>query len=190
MTDGPFRNSALSSRWKSYGEDLVNEATPLEECAASASHSILGGIAWDDLSSLLNALREGLEGAQLGLDPAGVASSIFDAHVPAPFHDSLQRHLEATIRESPQVDGLVDMALREAVNDLIDTAKSRIEEECIRSRDAGDMGWKKYEVAVRRNTETFNQIDAAALARAISSGARGAFKAALRKKTGTDEGPE
>ena len=90
MTDGPFRNSALSSRWKSYGEDLVNEATPIEECAARAAHSILGGIAWDDLSPLLNALREGLEGAQLGLDPAGTANAIFDAHPPTPFHDSLQ----------------------------------------------------------------------------------------------------
>jgi len=30
MTDGPFRNSELSAKWKRYGEDLVSDAASLE----------------------------------------------------------------------------------------------------------------------------------------------------------------
>ena len=36
MTDGPFKNAALSSRWKQYGKDLVSDAASSEERAAQA----------------------------------------------------------------------------------------------------------------------------------------------------------
>ncbi len=44
MTDGPFRNSELSSRWKRYGKDLVSDATSSEERTAQACHSMLGDV--------------------------------------------------------------------------------------------------------------------------------------------------
>ena len=42
MTDGPFRNAELSSRWKQYGRDLVSDAASADERTLQACHSMVG----------------------------------------------------------------------------------------------------------------------------------------------------
>ncbi len=41
MSDGPFRNVALTSRWKVYGQKLVSDAASAEERMAQACHSMI-----------------------------------------------------------------------------------------------------------------------------------------------------
>ncbi|TIQ69727.1 MAG: hypothetical protein E5X64_40760, partial [Mesorhizobium sp.] len=44
MTDGPFRNAELPSRWKRYGQELVSDAASPEERTMHACHSMIGDV--------------------------------------------------------------------------------------------------------------------------------------------------
>ena len=67
MTDGPFKNAELSSRWKQYGKDLVSDAASPDERAAQACHSVLGDVDMNTLGLLVRALEAHAHQAQVNL---------------------------------------------------------------------------------------------------------------------------
>ena len=144
MTDGPFKNAALSSRWKQYGKDLVSDVASSEERIAQACHSILGDMDMKRVGSLLSALKGHAQRPQLDLDPVSSAEAIFDSHAQSPLTDLLQKHITANLREQIPGKRPLDQALRSAVTDSIAITKNRLDEECIRARDLGDMNRENY----------------------------------------------
>lgn len=190
MTDGPFRNAELSSSWKRYGEDLVSDAASPEERSMRACHSMLGDVEMQVFSPLLNALKAHAQRPQMDLDPVSSIDAIFDSHSMSPLANALQKHLGANLRDQMSPERALDQALAGTVKDWIGITKNRLDEECIRARDLGDMSREDYRKGIERNRETFAAINLGDLCDALTSGNKRAFRQALQKKAGVDEGPD
>src|SRR3546814_814722 len=190
MTDGPFRNAELSGSWKKYGEDLVSDAASPGERTARICHSMLGDVDWDSISPLLKQLEASARNSQLELDPCAHVADICDKHPISPFSDSLQKHLTANLRDNLPSQEALDNALLSSVTDWVGTARSRIEEECIRARDARDMSEQDFQKGVSRSREAFDGVNATQIRRALITGNKQAFKQAVRAKLGVNDGPE
>ena len=189
MTDGPFRNAELSSRWKQYGKHLVSDATSAEERAAQACHSMIGDVDLAAISTILGEIKTHAQRLQMDLDTVSSMEALFDAHPKSPLTDMLQKHLIANLRDRIPLDAALDQALPNSVADWIGMTKNRLDEECIRARDLGDMNENDFRKGIARNREIFASIQSAALGDALITGNRRAFKKAQQKKTGVDEGP-
>lgn len=190
MTDGPFRNAELSGRWKKYGEDLVSDAASAGERTARICHSMLGDIEWETIGPLLKQLEASAENSQLELDPCAHVADICDSHPKSPFSDSLQKHLTANLRDHLPSQVALDKALLNSVTDWVGTARSRIEEECIRARDVGDMSERDFQKGMSRSREAFNGVDATHIGQALMAGDKTAFKGAVHAKLCVNDGPE
>jgi hypothetical protein len=129
-------------------------------------------------------------GRQLNLDAAARARTIFDNHPKTPFLDSLHRHLAANLRDNATAPEAFAQALKDSVRGWIGTARSRIEEECIRARDVGDMSWANYRKGVARSQEAFDAVDPGQIAGALLAGDRRAFRQASLRTIGVDDGPD
>lgn len=189
MTDGPFRNAQLSSRWKQYGKDLVSDAVSNEERSTQACHSMLGDVDVSELGSLLQDLRARALEPQMDLEPVSSTEAIFENHSQSLLASALQKHLSANLRAKTPLNAALDQALKGLASDWISLTKNRLDEECIRARDLGDMNLKDYSKGLERNRETFVKMDADALCRALESGSKNAFRSE-RNKQGVDEGPD
>ena len=190
MTDGPFKNATLSSRWKKYGKYLVNDAISVEERTIQAYHSMIGDIDLLTVSNILGAIKAYAENPQMDLDNISSIKMLFENCLRSPFTDALEKHLVANLRDRMPLDVSCDQALLSTVENWIGEAKNRLDEESIRARDVGDMGNKDYHKGIERNRETFASINADTLCDALTTGDKRAFKQANQKKTGIDEGPD
>lgn len=190
MSDGPFRNAELSSRWKAYGQTLVNDAASVEERTAQVCHCMLGDADMKSFHLLFEELKTHAERPQMDLDPVIAIETIFDNHPMLPLADVLQRHLVANLRDQMPPGNALDQAIDSTTKEWISITKNRLDEECIRARDLGDMNIADYRKGIARNHETFSAVIPHALCAALTSGNKHAFKQALQKKSGVDEGPE
>lgn len=189
MTDGPFRNAELSSRWKRYGRDLVSDAVSLEERVAQAYHSMIRDIDMKAFRPLLGDLKGYVGRSQMDLNPVSAIETIFDNHPVSPLADSLQRNLIANLRDQIAIEQVLNQSLNSMAREWIDTIKNRMDEECIRARECGDMRLDDYKKGVERNRETFAAIKTSEICDALSTGNKRAIGRAA-KKSGVDEGPE
>ena len=190
MSDGPFRNVALTSRWKVYGQKLVSDATSAEERMAQACHSMIRDVDMKTFHPLFGELKAHAQRPQMDLDPAAAIETIFDRHPRSFLSESLNRHLIANLRDQISPEQALDQALGNTAREWIDTTKNRLDEHCIRARDLGDMKREDYRKGLERNYETFSAIKPDELCAALASGNKRAFGEALYKKSGVDEGPE
>lgn len=190
MTDGPFRNAELSSRWKQYGKDLVSDATSVEERTTQACHGMIGDVDMPEISGILGAIKAYAERPQMDLDVISSMETLFENCPKSPLVDTFQKHLIANLRDQMPLDTALDQALSGTVSDWIGMTKNRLDEECIRARDLGDMNLEDYRRGIERNRETFANINPDALSDALTTGDKRAFKQAQQKKTGVDEGPD
>src|SRR3546814_17768407 len=87
-------------------------------------------------------------------------ADICDKHPISPFSDSLQKHLTANLRDNLPSQEALDNALLSSVTDWVGTARSRIEEECIRARDARDMSEQDFQKGGYRSREDFDGVNA------------------------------
>lgn len=190
MTDGPFKNSALSRGWKRFADALLNDASTPDERAALACHSLLNDVLDKDTRDLLNDLKGHAQRSQLELDPLSSTSEVFDRHLKLPFADTLQKHLNQNLYDKMAPDAALDRALAAAARECLGDAQNRITEECIHVRDTEDMTDNQFRQAIGRNREAFDLVNAEDICRAIHAGNKNAFKAAIAKKEGLDEGPD
>ncbi len=190
MTDGPFRNATLSSRWKQYGKDLVSDAASSEERAAQACHSMLGDVDMKAFGSLLNVLKAHAQRPQMDMDPISSVEAIFDGHARPILTETLQKHLIANLRDRVPGEKALDQALSRTVTDWIDITKNRLDEQCIRARDLGEMSDENCRKGIERNHEAFDAIRPNELCDTLVSGNGRAFKQVTRMKVGVDEGPD
>jgi hypothetical protein len=190
MTDGPFKNSDLSGRWKRYGKDLVNDAASQDERSAQMCVSVLGDLDLKTVSGTLGELRAHFEQGQMAFDPMESVRGILDKYDKSPAADLLERSLRVQLREQPSGTAALHEAVNEMRNELLNIAKNRIDEECIRARDIGDMNQESYRKALDRNRETASAVNRNALRDALFSGNKDAFKRGAKNKKGVDEGPD
>jgi hypothetical protein len=190
MTDGPFRNSALDKRWRRYAEDLVNDAVSQEERSAQLCMSLLShDIDLKAFSGILQELRVRLAQPQMTFDPMGPVLEALDKYDRSPTIDLFERSMRVQLLEQPSGTVALDEAVKELINNKVQIGKSRIDEECIRAREIGDMSQESYRKAIDRNRETANSVNRDALREALFSGKADAFKEASKSKKDLDEGP-
>lgn len=190
MTDGPFRNAELSSRWKRYGQDLVSDAVSAEERMTQACHSMIGDVDMKAFSPLFGDLKAHAERTQMDLDPVSEVETIFESHPTSPLADALQRHLIANLLDQMPIGEALNRSLESTAKEWISTTTNRLDEECIRARELGDMKREDYHKGIERNCETFAAIKPNELCDALATGNKSAFRQAVQKKAGVDEGPE
>lgn len=190
MSDGPFRNTMLSSRWKSYGQKLVSDAMTAQERTAQACHSMIGDVDMKTFHPLFSELKAHAERPQMDLDPVAAIETIFNNRPILPLVDVLQRHLVANLRDHVPPEKALDQALDSTAKEWTGIIKNRLDEECIRARDRGDMRLADYRKGIERNHETFSAIKSNELCAALASGNKRAFHPVIQKKSGVDEGPE
>ena len=188
MTDGPFRNSALSSRWKQYGRDLVNDAVSQDERIKQACHSVLGSIVMKAFDRLYRELEARASRDQMDLDAAAATETVFDNHERSTISDALERNLLCNLRDGIPERKSLDLAVESTVSEILGNAKNRIDEECIRAREAGDMSRSDFVKGVERNREAFAGIDVGSLCAAIENGNKNAFRRTARKDV--NDGPD
>lgn len=186
MTDGPFRNSAITTRWKHYGQDLVSDAVSAEERVKQACHSVLGDIKFFD--QLYRELDARASHDQMDLDSVAATETIFDNNERSTLGDALERNLLCNLREGMPERQSLDLALEQAVGEFLANAKNRIDEECIRARDVGDMSRSDFSKGLKRNQETFAAIDVDSVCAALENGDKNAFRRTVRKDV--NDGPE
>lgn len=190
MTDGPFRNAKLGSRWKRYGEELVSDAASTEERTAQACHSMIGDVDMKAFTLLYTELSEQAERPQMELNPADTVEMIFKDHPISSLSDTLQRHYLADLRDQISSEKALNQALGSAVRDSIGIAMDRLDGECLSALHRGDMNQKDCHKGIERNHEAFANIKPSDLCHALATGYKRAFKQAGQKKSSVDEGPE
>jgi hypothetical protein len=188
MTDGPFRNSALTSKWKQYGRALVNDAASQNERANQACHSVLGGIDMKAFDRLYRELDYRASRDQMDLDSVAAMESIFDNYERSSFSDALERNLLCNLREGMSERKSLGAALGSAVSELLENAKNLIHEECLRARDVRDMSQSDFAKGIQRNRETFASIDVGSICAALENGNKNAFRRTAR--TDVNDGPD
>ncbi len=139
MTDGPFKNLKLGSRWKRFAEAVQNDAVDSAQCCALASDALVREILTDTNQVLLADLQAYSRREQLDFDPSSSIESIFNGHSKTPFADTLQKELAFRLSEQIAPDVAIGQALEASVGAQISEARNRREEECIRARASGAM---------------------------------------------------
>lgn len=189
MTDGPLKNFKLGSRWKRFAEAAQNDAVDNAERCALASDALVHEILTDDARALLVDLYDYVSRKQLDFDSLGSVESIFNSHSKTPFTDTLQKELVFRLAEQTPTDVAIGQALEASVGSQISEARNRIEEECIRARETGEMRQNEFDRTVTQVSAAFDALAKDEICHALCSGDKNAFKDAASKKEGLDEGP-
>lgn len=189
MSDGPFKNLKLGTRWKRFAEAVQNEAFDSSACCALASHALLNEILTDSVRAILAALRAYASRQQLDIDPLSSVESIFNDHMKTPFSDSLQKQVVFRLSDQVTPADAVRQALEASVSEHSSDARNRIVDECIRARETGEMRQDQYSRAVSNVKTIFGLLAKNEVCEALHVGNKNAFKDAVSKKQGLDEGP-
>lgn len=188
MSDGPFKNLKLGRRWKRFAEAVQNDAFTSAECSALAMNALLHEILTHDVKALLTELGNCASREQLNLDTSAAVEEIFRRHQKTSFADILQKEVGFRLRDQMPLADAIKQAVEAAVTEQKCEAKSRIVEECILSRDFKGMWQDQFNRTVRETSAIFNGLATNEICEAILAGNNNAFKAAVSKKVGLDEG--
>lgn len=189
MSDGPFKNLKLDKRWKRFAEAVQNEAFDSSACCALASHALMHEILTDSFRAILAALHAYVSRQQLDIDPLSSVESIFNDHMKTPFSDAFQKQVVFRLSDQVAPAVAVQQALEASIAEHSSDAKNRIVDECIRARETGEMRQDQYSLAVNNVKAVFGLLPKNEVCEALHVGNKNAFKDAVSKKKGLDEGP-
>ncbi len=189
MSDGPFKNLRLSYHWKRFAAAAGNDAADRTQRCALASHALVREILTDDYRTLLNDLQAYTCQTQLDFDPVSSVDSIFCRHSRTAFGDTLHKELAFRLGHKMPPDSAMREALIASIDNQSSKARKRFEEECIRTRESGEMRQGDFDHTVTHAGEAFDALTKDEIYDAIRTGDRNAFKTAASKKRGLDEGP-
>lgn len=190
MSDGPFKNLRLGSRWKRFAEAVQNDAVAQASRCALASDALVREILTDGTRTLLADLHAYCDRQQLDLDPLASVERIFDDHSKTSFTDTLHRELAFRVNEQLPPPIAIGQALEAAVGQQIREAKSRIEEECIRACESREMMPEQLDRTVTQANAALDDLAQDEICNALRADNKNAFKDAVLKKEGLDEGPD
>lgn len=189
MTDGPFKNLKLGSHWKRFAEAVQNDAVDAPERCALAAHALVHETLSENTKALLVDLQAYVNRKQLDLDPLSSVESIFSGHNKTPFSDTCQKEIAYRLSEQTHPASALRQAVEATVIGLKSGARNRIEEECIRVRESGEMREDQFTHTVMQARATFDSLAIDEICDALYAGNKNAFKEAISKKDGLDDGP-
>ena len=189
MSDGPFKNLRLSNDWRRFAAAAGNDAADGKHRCDLASHALVREILTDDNQALLNDLQAYSCERQLDFDPASSVESIFRRHSKTAFGDTLHKELAFRLGHQMQAGSVMEEALKASIENQSSKARKRLEEECIRARESGEMQQGDFDRTVTHANEAFDALTKDEIYDAIYARDPNAFKIATSKKRGLDEGP-
>ena len=127
--------------------------------------------------------------AQLDLDPLSSVESIFQSHSKTAFGDTLQKEVFLRLGDQMTPDAAIRQALEASVDNQISSARNRIQEECIGARESGEMWRDQFARTVTQANAAFDALAKGDICDALRAGDKDAFKNAVAKQEGLDEGP-
>ncbi len=189
MTDGPFKNAALSARWKKCGEALANDAMSRDERVEYVHNAIMRDLCTKETRALVRELEQYVQRVQKDLFPRNAVDAIFNEHPPTPQSDILQRCVNANLARPMPVEQAFQLAFDSFVIHEAASSRNRMIEESHSSLARGDMKIADLPKILDRNNETFNEVDYGKIRDDVLSGKRPS-RVAIAKKIGVNEGPE
>ncbi len=188
MTDGPFKNLKLGGCWKRLAEAIQNDAASSAECGTYASDALARHLVTKEHSNALQEIDAHLARRQLELDPLAMVEAIFDRCDKTPFLDAFQKELLfRTANDTPLAEAVAP-ALDAAIKDQIGEVRSRLQEECIRAREMGEMSREAFERTRGKINPAFDAVESMKIRAALIAGRRDAFEKDLGGGDSVDEG--
>jgi len=189
MSDGPFKNLRLAKRWRKVVEAAYNDAFDQAECCAIASDAILHDVLTDSFRALLSALKSYVGQSQMDMDPWSSIERIFNDFSKDQFTDILQKEMAYRSGGNCSHREALEQALASSVSEQTNISRTRIQEECIHLCEIGEMKQGQLNYTIDRINTIFESLDRQNICEAILACNKHAFKEAVAKKDGLDEGP-
>lgn len=188
MTDGPFKYTSLSQRWKSYGETLDTKILDSETQRNYAQKALVEDLTPSPFRTMLRDMEQqlgrldNLLSPQLGMS---IFESIVDKHSACEQSEVFRNQMLANMRGLMDARTAFDSALHNTFAIGISQADQRIRVHCIRVDEKRAV--KNKESALRKtHAETFSSINPGFLVDAIfkKASASPVKSAALRSMEG------
>lgn len=188
MTDGPFKNSDLPSRWKRYGDALVSDAKSSNERTERVESAILRDLCTKETRTLVLELDTYVKRLQKDFVPRVTVDAIFDKYANTPQTDNLHRFFTAYLASSSSIETAWQLGFDKWVRHEAARTQNRMVEHCISARDRGDLHRADYPKAIERHQKAFTGVDYTKI-RDGFFGDKRTSKATIAKKIGLDDGP-
>lgn len=189
MSDGPFKNLRLAKHWKKFAKAAYNDAFDQAECCGIASDAVVRDVLTEPVKALLSVLKAYVDRNQLDFDPWSSIEKIFNEHSRVPFADTLQKEMSYRLTDNIAPGVALEQALASSVKDHVNISRTRLQEECIRSCEFGEMRQDHLDHTIERTNSIFESLNRNDICDAILACNKNAFQGAVAKKIGLDEGP-
>lgn len=186
MTDGPFKNAALTARWKKVGNALENDAVSPDERTERTERALSKDLPKEfralvqDLASCLKNLPEG--------SPRSAVEDVFDKHPTSPLANTLQLFLSANLSRPMDTNVAFECSLDSTIKKEMYSARNRMFEESLLARDRRDLPSDRFTTVITRLDEAINGVSVSRLRDDVLTN-KTAPRAAFAKRTGLDDGP-
>ena len=185
MTDGPYKNAALTERWKKFGNALDNDAMSRDERTQRAERALSKDLS-QEFRALVQELNCYVTKPQLDLQPRVMVQEIFDKHPRSPLADTLQRFFSANLARPMTIETAFSLALDSTIRKEQHNIRNRMIEETMYARDRGDLAPGRYPTIIERLGEV--AINVSRMCDDVLTN-KTAPRAALAKMAGLDDGP-
>lgn len=189
MSDGPFKNLRLTQHWKKFAKAAYNDAFDQMECRGLASHAIVQDVLTDPVRVLLKVLKTYMDQNQMEMAPQASLERFFNDYGKNQFADILKKEMAWRLHENDNHKKVLEQAVASSVDAQIDISRTRMQEECIRSCESGEMNRNQLEATIDRTNTVLGSLDRQNICEVILACDKQAFKDAVAKKEGIDEGP-
>ena len=189
MPDGPFKNLKLGRRWSRFVTASHNEAFDGTQRCALASDALLRDMLTDADQALLTDLQTFERQPQCDLEALPLVKSLFQKRRKTAFAEILEKELSFRLSDRMTFGSALQRAIQASVDCYINRARNRIQEECIRARDSGEMLQDDYKRTVTSASTAFDAMSKYKICDALLTRDKNAFENDASKKNGIDEGP-
>jgi len=188
VTDGPYKNADLPSRWKKFGNSLIDDAADPEYRTERAEHALMRDLP-ASFRSLVHEIDQAVKHSFSEESARLVVLAIVDKHSKTPtlYSDTLQRYLNAYISRPMAIDMAVTLALDSTIKREASKIRVRLTEESMHARDRNDLKETDYKKALG-NLSCLDDINVSKIRQDVRRN-RKAPKAAALKRLGDDDGP-
>lgn len=190
MVDGPLKNMDLGKDWDRPIEALENDAVDLDQCKVFVSDSITRELNAKPNISVLNKIKLYQQQSQLDIDPTYHIRKIFGENSKPPFIDQLEKQLIRRLGDGMQIEDALPQSLEATIIWRADEVKNRLQEKVIHSHEMQEIDQEKSQNLIEKISRTLDGLDVQLIGEAVLKGDKNAFKDAINKKSGIDEGPK
>lgn len=187
VTDGPFKNSALSARWKKVGNALESDAVSADERAERAERALSKDLP-KEFRRLVQDIAKCVQNMPHEGSPRSAIEAIFDRHPTSPLANTLHQFLSSNLSRVMERKMAFECALDSTIKKEMYAARNRMVEESMHARDRRDLATDRYMTVLSRLDDTMNAVSVSRLRDDVLTN-KTAPRAAFAKKTGLDDGP-